>query len=124
MIIQILSNVLYLVYLYTAQPFVNPRQTKLSLANESAVLVVSCCLLGFTDQVCTDSDTQDALGWFVIAWINVVAGCNMLIAMVKTGREVLIQLRKRCGAKIASQEDVEIRLEDIDIEVKMGVGRQ
>ena len=106
MIIQILSNVLYLVYLYTAQPFVNPRQTKLSLANESAVLVVSCCLLGFTDQVCTDSDTQDALGWFVIAWINVVAGCNMLIAMVKTGREVLIQLRKRCGAKIASEEDV------------------
>jgi hypothetical protein len=33
-------------------------------------------------------------------------------------------MRKRCGGKITSQEDVEIRLEDIDIEVKMGVGRQ
>ena len=47
----------------------------------------------------------------------------MLVAMVKTLREVLIQVRKRCG-KGASQEDVEIRLEDIDIEVKMGAGRQ
>jgi hypothetical protein len=89
------------VYLYTAQPFVNPRQTQLSLGNESAVLVVSCCLLGFTDQVCTDSDTQEALGWFLIVWINVVAGCNMLIAMVKAGRELFIQVLKRCGKALS-----------------------
>ena len=48
----------------------------------------------------------------------------MLIAIGKTVREVLTQVLKRCGGKIASQEDVEIRLEDIDIEVKMNVGRQ
>ena len=47
----------------------------------------------------------------------------MLIAMVKTGREVLTQLRKRCGGKVASEEGVENKLDENEIEVKTADGK-
>ena len=91
----IATTALYLVYLFFAQPYEDKRQNQLSLLNEFFVLVISCCLIGFCNENLS-SDGEEALGWFLIAWINVIAGFNMLLALYKTVKETYDLLRQKC----------------------------
>jgi Na+/melibiose symporter-like transporter len=89
----IATTALYLIYLFFSQPYEEKRQNQLSLLNEFFVLIISFCLIGF----CNDnlsSDSQESLGWFLIAWINLIAGFNMLIALYKTVKETYDPPRK------------------------------
>ena len=36
------------------------------------------------------------MGWFLIAWINIIAGFNMLLALYKTVKETYGLLREKC----------------------------
>lgn len=39
------------------------------------------------------------MGWFLIVWINVIAGFNMLIALYKTVKETYELIRDKCCNK-------------------------
>jgi Na+/melibiose symporter-like transporter len=65
------------------------------MLNEFFVLVISCCLIGFCNENLSN-DGEEYMGWFLIAWINIIAGFNMLLALYKTVKETYGLLREKC----------------------------
>jgi hypothetical protein len=68
------------------------------LLNEFFVLVISCSLIGFCNDYLS-SEGEEILGWFLIVWINLIAGFNMLLALYKTAKETYELLREKCCPK-------------------------
>lgn len=105
-ILLILSTAFYIIYLFLARPFENSGSNRMTLINECFVLVVCFCLLGFVDDICCDSDyTQYYLGWFVIAWLNLICAINMIRGAINTGKEIRAKMRGCCNRKSTTQVD-------------------
>lgn len=108
-VIFILSTFLYIFYLAMVQPFEERISNIMSIVNESFVFVMSLLLLTFVDVVCCeDPRTQVNTGWFIIFWINLICGINMIIALIDTVKGIISAVKKcckKCKQKAHSDEE-------------------
>jgi Transient receptor potential (TRP) ion channel len=94
-IVMIISTEAYIVYLALVQPYTERQANIMSIVNECFVLVITFCLLAFVDDICCEKPTsQDGVGWFIIAWINLIAGINMLLGAIKTVKHTIKQTKE------------------------------